>query len=73
MKKKMGAPVELSTANNIVAETRRRLGISQAKLASMLKLTGGAVSQFETGKRRISGPVEELCRLLQTSERVVGK
>jgi DNA-binding transcriptional regulator YiaG len=65
MKGKMGRPIEISTSDNIVAETRRKLNISQGEFAAMLKLTHGAVSQFENGKRRISGPVEQMCRILQ--------
>ena len=63
--KKLGAPLELTDAQNLVAETRRRLGISQAELARLLGLTQGAVWQFETGRAKISGPVERLCKILQ--------
>jgi len=64
MSRKMGAPLGFSPAGNIVAEARRKLNISQAEFAAMLKLTHGAISQFENGKRKISGPVELLCKIL---------
>jgi DNA-binding transcriptional regulator YiaG len=64
MAKRMGRPVEMPTADNIVAETRRRLNIGQAEFAAMLGLTRGAISHFENGKRKISGPVERLCKIL---------
>jgi len=60
----MGAPLELSQANNIVAETRRKYNISQARLAAMLRTTPRAVDFWESGERKISGPVELLCKIL---------
>jgi DNA-binding transcriptional regulator YiaG len=63
--KKMGRPVEIPTAENIVAETRRKLNIGQREFAAMLGLTPGAISHFETSKRKIHGPVERLCKLIQ--------
>jgi DNA-binding transcriptional regulator YiaG len=63
--KKMGAPLEFTDAQNVIAETRRKLNISQAELARLLGLTHGAIWQFETGKAKISGPVERLCKLIQ--------
>ena len=66
MSSKMGAPLELSPADNIVAETRRKLNVSQAELGKILGLTQAAIGQFENGKRKISGPVERLCKILQT-------
>ncbi|MCL1889116.1 MAG: helix-turn-helix domain-containing protein [Desulfovibrionaceae bacterium] len=73
MTKKMGAPLEFSPADNIVAETRRKLNISQAELAAMLKLTHGAISQFESGKRKISGPVGLLCKILLKHPAILSK
>ena len=63
--KKLGAPLELTDAQNVVAETRRSLGISQAELGRLLGLTQGAVWQFETGRAKISSPVERLCKILK--------
>jgi DNA-binding transcriptional regulator YiaG len=71
--KKMGRPLEMSKADNIVAETRRKLNIGQAEFAAMLGLTSGAISQFEHGQRKISGPVALLCRILQHDPEIVSK
>jgi len=64
MAKTMGRPVIMPAADNIVAETRRKLNVSQEELAAMLQLTRGAISHFESGKCKISGPVKLLCKLL---------
>lgn len=68
---KMGAPLEFSDADNIVAITRKKLGISQEEFAKMIGLTRGAISQFENGKREISGPVKLLCKILQKNPDIV--
>ena len=64
MAKTMGRPVTMPAADNVVAETRRKLNLSQAELGKMLGLTQAAIGQFESGKRTISGPVERLCKVL---------
>jgi len=60
-----GRPVQFAASGNIVAETRRMLGLKQSELAELLKVTTMAVSLWETGKRQVPGPVEILCKLLQ--------
>lgn len=61
---KSGPPIKIPAADNIVAQTRRSLGLSQARLAAKIKTTPRAVSLWENGERPISGPVELLCKLL---------
>lgn len=48
-------------------EIRTRFGLTMEELARFLGLTEGAISYFEAGKRRISGPVERLMLLLRDS------
>ena len=71
MSTKMGAPLEFSNSKNIVAITRKKLQISQEEFAKMIGLTRGAISQFENGKREISGPVKILCKILQKNPDIV--
>jgi DNA-binding transcriptional regulator YiaG len=73
MSRRMGRPIEMPTADNIVAETRRMLNIGQKEFAAMLKLTPGAISHFESGKRKISGPVEMLCKILQYEPAILSR
>lgn len=61
---KTGAPQKYSEADNLVAQTRRALGISQVEFARKIGLTHAAVSLLENGRRQISGPVRVLCQLL---------
>jgi len=63
----------MPTGDNLVAETRRKLNIGQKEFATMLKLTPGAISQFEGGKRKISGPVELLCKILQCEPTILSR
>ena len=65
MSSKMGAPLELSEADNIVAEMRREFNISQVQLAKWLSTTARAVDYWESGERKISGPVTTLCKILR--------
>ncbi|MDR2503902.1 MAG: hypothetical protein LBD82_05930, partial [Deltaproteobacteria bacterium] len=56
--KKLGAPLELSPLDNPVARARRSLHLSQADFGRLIRATGQAVSQWETGVNKIPGPVE---------------
>lgn len=49
---------------------RNRLGLTQAQLAKQLGVTPLAVSFWERGTRRISGPVAKLLTLLCQLQRV---
>ncbi len=46
---------------------RSRLGLTMEEVARFLGVTKGSVSLLESGKRRISGPVERLMLLLENS------
>lgn len=70
MESKIGAPLEFSDSDNIVAITRKKLQISQEEFAKMIGLTRGAISQFENGKREISGPVKLICKILQKNPNI---
>lgn len=70
---KPGAPLEFSQADNVVAETRRRMSISQTELGRLLGLTPGSICQFEKGTARISGPVARLCKILQRYPDILDK
>ena len=71
MSSKIGAPLDFSNSENIVAITRKKLQISQDEFARMIGLTRGAISQFENGKREISGPVKLLCKILQKNPNII--
>lgn len=60
----MGVHVSFSENDNIVAKTRKKLGLSQADMAKLLHLSVSTISPLEKGKNRITGPLELLCKLL---------
>lgn len=46
-----------------VARIRAEMGKTQVEFAAILKTSQSAVSQWETGETRVSGPVAELIRM----------
>ena len=46
-KKKMGAPVQLPSGNNPVAEFRKKRGLSQLQAAEALGVSRAAISRYE--------------------------
>lgn len=51
-----------------VKNIREKLGITQVELAEKLGVTQAALSQWESGKRKPSGPVVVLLRQIEGSE-----
>jgi DNA-binding transcriptional regulator YiaG len=52
-----------------VAAIRDELGLTQAEFAALLRTSQSAVSQWETGATRVSGPVSELIRMKHAEAR----
>lgn len=62
-RKKMGAPIRPpAQKDNIIAELRRKTGLSQAEMAEKFGTTQAAVSRWESGARKLSGPALVLAR-----------
>lgn len=55
---------KFSENDNLVAQVRKMLGMKQIELAKLFHLSDCGISQFESGKCKISGPVEVLCKLI---------
>lgn len=61
---KMGAPVRPPDGDNIVAQFRRKWGLSQEQAAEKLGITRTAVSMYERGERTPSKTITILIELL---------
>lgn len=62
--KKMGPPVRVPAADNIVARLRRAKGWDQMQTAEALGVGRSRISEYETGKANIPGPIQKLAALL---------
>ena len=63
----MAAPAEPTDWIQRMRDLRRLMGWSQRRLARELRVSPGAVSQWESGQRPISGPVQRLIELYEQS------